>query len=82
VKSLLDRYAGYLTPQGVILIRCYPGRGEREISKLIDSNYDVAEKRWQQSKTATVSIIAFRPKGSTNTNIGAGVGGEVMKPPM
>jgi len=77
VKLLLNAYANYLEPHGVLLMRTCDGRRTTEIVRLVESDYEIVEKLGMEfKKNVPVFIIAFRPKTSlaaVGVEMGSGV---------
>lgn len=83
VTVLLDKYAKYLTEEGVFIVRLFAGSRETSKSKyrptamlrIIAENFDVVEKR-QYAEPGSPAVIVFRPRRianqrSSDTNIGS-----------
>ncbi len=64
VKLILEAYATYLKPYGIFLMRTCTGRRAAEIMTLVESDYEIVEKRGLEFKNVPVLIVAFRPKAS------------------
>ena len=61
IHSMLDRYASYLTPRGVFIVRIAgrPDRFRHELD-VIDGKFDVVERRLYDDPEAIVTV--FRPR--------------------
>jgi len=69
-KKILARYSSYLNESGVFVIRTWVGvdrtraiNRTRAIIKLIESDYDVIEKRSYATRPIPLVVIVFKPKG-------------------
>ena len=62
-KKILDRYASYLSPGGVFVIRTWVSLDRaRAIIKLIESECDVVEEQPFTFQGRKLIVIVFKPK--------------------
>jgi SAM-dependent methyltransferase len=76
VKRVLDRYARFLTNDGVFIVRLYLSgpQGEKRhrpkvVIRAIESEFDVLERAEYDDRSATITVV-FRPRRSeANTRV-------------
>jgi predicted TPR repeat methyltransferase len=63
IPSILQRYSGYLTESGVLLVRIYdPEKRHAAIIHAIEENFDVLDRATYSC--SQVSVIALRPRAT------------------
>ena len=76
IKPILDRYAAFLEPGGVFVVRML-NLDVDAVTHLIESNYEVIEKFLSDEPKAIV--LVFRPRiASQGVGLGTGVGSSVV----
>jgi SAM-dependent methyltransferase len=69
LDSMLKRYAQYLAPEGVFIVRMYDRHRYKNIVDLISNTFDMIES--YVVPQATTIVLVFQPKDRESASIGA-----------